>query len=60
MQHTATYTSAASPSTLSGLFRVTASGRVHDFELTITQSSGTIWDHAQGLDIQNASVSGQK
>jgi hypothetical protein len=59
-QHSVTYTSAASPSTLSGLFRLTASGRVHEFELTITQSSGTLWEHAQGLDVQGASISGQK
>lgn len=54
------YTSAVSPSILSGLYRITASGRIHTFEQTITQSSGTVWEHAQGLDIQGASMAGRK
>jgi hypothetical protein len=58
-QTTATYTSAASPSSLTGMFRLSASGRVHEFELTIAQSSGTLWTHAQGLDVR-ASLAGRK
>jgi hypothetical protein len=47
-----TFTSAASPSSLSGKFRMTASGNIHEFEFTLTQSTGTLWNHAQGLDLQ--------
>lgn len=54
------YTAAISPSSLTGLLRGTASGRIHNFELTITQVSGTNWTHAQGLDIQVASFAGSK
>lgn len=58
--NTASYTSSVSPSSLSGLYRVTASGRLHEFEVTVTQSSGTIWTHFQGLDVQAASPAGMK
>jgi len=53
------FTSAVAPSSLSGLWRVTASGRVHEFEVTITQATGTLWTHMQGLDI-NAGTAGRK
>lgn len=59
-QTTASYTAATSPSSATGMFRLSASGRVHDFELTITQSSGTLWKQAQGIDIQRASLAGRK
>jgi hypothetical protein len=59
-QNAATYTSAASPSSLTGIWRVTASGRVHDFEVTLTQTSGTNWAHMQGIDILAARSAGMK
>ena len=59
-QNAATYTAAASPSSLTGLWRITASGRVHEFEVTLTQSAGTAWEHMQGLDIQAARLAGMK
>lgn len=59
-QHAATFTAATAPSTLTGIIRLTASGRVHEFELTVTQSTGTLWTHAQGLDVQNATRAGMK
>lgn len=55
-----TFTSSASPSTLTGIFRMTASGRIHDFELTMTQSSGLLWEHVQGLDVQAPVTAGRK
>lgn len=55
-----TYTSAASPSTLSGKFRVTAAANIHEFEFTLTQSTGTIWSHAQGFNLQAGATAGQK
>lgn len=45
------YTASVSPSTRSGIARFKASGRVHEIELSITQSSGTSWSHAQGLNV---------
>ena len=45
------YSSSITPSTLSGIARTNASGRLHTFELTVTQSTGTLWEHAQGVDI---------
>jgi hypothetical protein len=58
-QTSAAYTSAASPSSLTGMFRLTAGGRIHEFELTIAQSSGTLWTHAQGLGV-TGSLAGKK
>lgn len=58
-QNAATYTDYTSPSTLSGVARFNATGRVHDFELTVTQTSGTSWTHIQGLNIE-AQRQGQK
>jgi hypothetical protein len=58
-QTTATYTSAVSPSSTTGMFRLSASGRIHEFELTITQASGTVWAHAQGFDV-TATLAGKK
>jgi hypothetical protein len=58
-QNAATYTDYTSPSTLSGVARFNATGRVHDFELTIEQTSGTNWTHSQGLDV-GAKQLGQK
>jgi hypothetical protein len=46
-----TYTSSTTPSTRTGIARFRASGRFHDVELTISQSSGTRWEHAQGVEI---------
>lgn len=59
-QSSPTYTAAASPSSLTGLWRITASGRVHEFEVTLTQSAGATWEHMQGLDIQAARTAGMK
>jgi hypothetical protein len=53
------YTAAASPSSLSGIIRFKAGARVHDFETTISQSSGTSWTLAQGIDVE-ARQSGRK
>lgn len=47
-----TYTASISPSARAGIFRCRSSGRLHSFETTITQASGTIWHHAEGLDIE--------
>jgi len=58
-QSTASYTSAVSPSSSTGMFRLTAGGRIHEFELTVAQSSGTLWTHAQGLDV-TGSLAGKK
>lgn len=54
-----TYTSSITPSTLTGMARCRASGRLHTFELGITQSSGTRWTLAQGFDVQ-ATMDGKK
>jgi len=59
-QEAVSYTSAASPSSRTGIWRETASGRVHDFEVTLTQTSGTTWEHMQGLDIHAARSAGMK
>lgn len=56
----AVYTGSISPSSLTGLLRGTASGRIHEFEVTIEQSSGTRWTQAQGLDVQAASLAGSQ
>ena len=45
------YTASAAPSTRSGIVRCRSSGRVHEFELSVTQSSGALWKHAEGLDV---------
>lgn len=54
-----TWTPSVAPSTLSGWARMIASGRVHEIDLSITQSSGTTWTHAQGFDV-SASPDGMK
>jgi hypothetical protein len=59
-QNAVVYTSASSPSALTGMFRITASGRIHDFELTMTQASGTAWEHVQGLDVAAPVMAGMK
>ena len=46
------FTSSITPSSVSGIARMISSGRFHEFELTISQSTGTQWQHAQGLDVQ--------
>jgi hypothetical protein len=46
------YTTSATPSTRTNIARTRASGRLHEVELTITQSTGTAWKHAQGVDLQ--------
>jgi hypothetical protein len=48
-----TYTGSLTPSTATGIVRGRASGRVHTFEQTIAQSSGTRWTLAQGLEIRS-------
>lgn len=58
-QDAASYTAAITPSTLSGIARMKASGRFHEIETTITQTSGTLWTHCQGLDI-GATPDGKK
>lgn len=45
------YTGSFSPSTLSGIARTKASGRIHIVEHTISQPSGVAWAHTQGVDI---------
>lgn len=45
------FTSAITPSTQTGWARMIASGRVHQFEFALTQSSGMVWKHAQGFDV---------
>ncbi len=52
------YTSSQSPGA-SGTINMKAGGRIHDFELTLSQASGTAWAHAQGLDVQSR-VAGRK
>jgi hypothetical protein len=54
------YTASASPSSLSGVWRMTASGRLHNFEVTLTQTSGTNWEQMQGIDIHAARFAGMK
>jgi hypothetical protein len=51
-QASVTYTDNLAPSSLSGVIKVKATGRVHEFELTMTQASGTNWTHVQGLDVE--------
>ena len=46
------YTSSITPSTRTHVARLRASGRLHNFELSVTQSSGTIWTHAQGVFVR--------
>jgi hypothetical protein len=58
-QNAVAYTAAVAPSSLTGMWRITASGRVHEFEVSITQSAGALWSHMQGLDI-GATLAGKK
>ena len=51
MSDAVVYTSSITPSTRTGIARVRAAGRYHEVELTISQSSGLAWTHAQGIDI---------
>lgn len=44
-----TWAGPVAPSPRSGLFRLRASARQHTMELSITQTSGNRWRHAQGL-----------
>lgn len=46
------WTSSVSPSSLSGICRVIAAGRLHEFEMTLSQDTGTAWAFAQGLDVR--------
>lgn len=48
------YTSSISASSRTGVLRTKASGRIHNLETTITQSSGTNWTYIQGLDVDTA------
>ncbi len=50
-KNTVTYSGSLTPSTQSGIARVRSSGRVHEFEVTLTQSSGNEWDFVEGLDV---------
>lgn len=45
------YTSAVTPSTFSGVARFKATGRFLTVEQTISQSSGSLWTLAQGIDL---------
>lgn len=51
-QHSTSYTASIAPSAFSGVARFKATGRVHDFEMTVTQASGTAWTQAQGIDVE--------
>lgn len=55
-QNAPVYTDYTAPSALTGVARFNATGRVHDFELIMTQTSGTNWTHMQGLNIEAANV----
>lgn len=46
------YTASITPSATSGHARCRSSGRLHNFELTISHTSGSAWEHAQGFDIE--------
>jgi hypothetical protein len=46
-----TYTNSITPSTSSGWARGRASGAYHNFEWTITHSTGTRWSVLQGMDV---------
>lgn len=50
-QNAITYTDYTAPSALTGIARFKATGRVHDLELTMTQSGVTKWTHIQGLEV---------
>lgn len=51
MQTSMTFGAPLTPSTRTGIVRTRADGRQHQFELGITQSTGTLWAHAEGLDV---------
>ncbi len=53
------YTPSLTPSSKSGIARTKASGRLHNVELTLSQSSGTNWEHAIGVDLE-ANQDGRK
>jgi hypothetical protein len=46
------YTSSLSASSRTGVMHTHASGRLHNLEITATQSSGTNWSYLQGLDVE--------
>jgi hypothetical protein len=48
------YSGSITPSTKSGIARVRSSGRIHQIELSLSQSSGTVWSHAEGVDVNAA------
>jgi len=45
------WTNQTTPSTRTGIARLTAAARVHQVELEISQSAGTPWTQAQGADV---------
>lgn len=45
------FTASSTPSARTGVARLRASGRIMQIELSITQASGTLWSHAQGLNV---------
>jgi hypothetical protein len=48
---TTSYTTEISASSRTGVLRKNASGRMHKFELTVTQSGGTNWGQIRGLEV---------
>lgn len=52
VQQSTSYTASISPSSLTGVARFKADGRIHDFEVTLTQTTGTNWSQAQGIDVE--------
>lgn len=46
------YTSSLTPSTKSGIARTRSSGRIHEVEQTLSQTTGKMWDRAEGVDIE--------
>lgn len=46
------YTALLSPSTLTGIIRQRAAARIHAIEMNISQSSGTLWEHAIGVNVR--------
>ena len=53
------YTSSSAPSASTGVAQTKASGRIHEIELAVTQSSGSLWTLAQGIDV-TANADGKK
>jgi hypothetical protein len=45
------YSGAITPSTRSGIGRMRSSGRIHQFEQNLSQTSGLMWKFAEGIDV---------